>query len=129
MVTAAGAGLVIAGGSVLGPALVVSGLNGVGFTPGGVAAASWATSIQSMAYGGATSGLFSVCQSIGATAVPASAGAVVSAFGSVAAGVGLIKKGNNTPKTQNDKEDTTSTSNPNTTGTDDPGSLPPPYNA
>ncbi|PPQ99350.1 hypothetical protein CVT26_014013 [Gymnopilus dilepis] len=97
-VKVAGAGLVIAGGTVLGPAMVVGGLNSVGFTSTGVATVyyaigSLATTVQSMFYGGATSGLFSICQSIGATAVSASAGTVISAVGSVVAGVGLIKNG------------------------------------
>jgi len=59
-----------------------------------------AAGIQSWLYGGATTGVFSVCQSIGATAVAASPGAVISAVGSVAAGVGLFKgsKTNTTPQ-------------------------------
>ncbi|KDR70060.1 hypothetical protein GALMADRAFT_46845, partial [Galerina marginata CBS 339.88] len=50
---------------------------------------SLATGIQSVFYGGATSGLFSVCQSIGAAAVAPSLGAVISSLGGMLAGAKL----------------------------------------
>ena len=106
--TVAGTGLVIAGGAVLGPAMVIGSLNAVGFTSSGIAAGlshrfssskptslfsppgSVATGIQSAFYGGAASGLFSICQSVGATAVAPSLGAALSGFGGLLAGARLI---------------------------------------
>ena len=48
---------------------------------------SIAAGIQSVVYGGATGGLFSICQSIGATAVIASPVGIALGVGAVAAGV------------------------------------------
>ena len=41
------------------------GLGVLGFTPAGVVAGSAAATIQSVVYGGATSGVFSACQAAG----------------------------------------------------------------
>ena len=51
---------------------------------------SIAAGIQSVFYGGMTTGLFSVCQSVAATAVAPSLASVVSAAGSAAAGATLL---------------------------------------
>ncbi|KAF9475349.1 hypothetical protein BDN70DRAFT_883831 [Pholiota conissans] len=90
----AGTGLVIAGTSVLAPSLAVATLNGIGFTAGGVAGGSFAAAIQSVFYGGATTGLFSACQSIGATAAVASGSAITSSIGAVAIGTSILRFGN-----------------------------------
>lgn len=50
---------------------------------------SIAAGLQSTVYGGATMGLFSACQSIGATWVVGS-GSIISGFGSLAAGAALL---------------------------------------
>merc|ERR1712189_12431 len=50
-------------------------LGAVGFTSAGVAAGSAAAATQSAVYGGATTGLFSVCQSVGAAGLSASTAA------------------------------------------------------
>ncbi|KAF8971188.1 hypothetical protein BDZ97DRAFT_1651552, partial [Flammula alnicola] len=84
-----GTGLVVAGSTVLAPALFVGGLNAIGFTAGGVAGGSIAAGIHSAFYGGAATGLFSVCQSIGATSVAASGGSIMSALG-IAAGATIL---------------------------------------
>ncbi|KAL0573364.1 hypothetical protein V5O48_008583 [Marasmius crinis-equi] len=86
----AGGGLIAGGSSVLLPTAGIATLNAVGFTSSGVAAGSLAAGIQSLVYGGATTGLFSVCQSIGATAVLASPVGIVLATGAVAAGAGCF---------------------------------------
>jgi len=89
----AGAGLIIGGGAVLFPSIAIA----TGFTPGGVAAGSLAASIQSVFYGGATTGLFSLLQSVGATAAapaaPAAVATIVTAVGSIAAGAVLAGQG------------------------------------
>jgi len=51
------------------PALAAGILGAVGFTPAGVGARTLAAKVQSMVYGGSTSGLFSSLQSLGATIV------------------------------------------------------------
>jgi len=83
--TVATAGLVTAGSLLLAPAIVVGGLSAVGFTASGVAGGSIAAGLQSTFYGGMTTGLFSACQSIGATWVVGS-GSVIYGIGSLAAG-------------------------------------------
>lgn len=83
------------------PPLIVAGLGALGFGTGGVAAGknpqrpflrlyiltrltiylnvgSAAATIQSVVYGGATTGLFSICQSIGATGSVGAAGTAIS---------------------------------------------------
>jgi hypothetical protein len=92
--TAAAASLITVGSVALGPEILV----GAGFTPSGVAAGrfssrfqilrylnmnylgSIAAGLQSVVYGGATTGFFSVCQSIGATWVVGS-GSILSGIG------------------------------------------------
>ncbi|KDR70065.1 hypothetical protein GALMADRAFT_904445 [Galerina marginata CBS 339.88] len=93
----AGAGLVIAGATVFAPVMVAA----AGFTASGVAAGSLAAGIQSAFYGGATSGLFSLFQSIGATAVAPSLGASLSALGTMVAGMNLIGH----PRRRDDDDD------------------------
>ncbi|KAF8168549.1 hypothetical protein B0H34DRAFT_793131 [Crassisporium funariophilum] len=88
--TVAGAGLVVAGGAVLVPAIAIAGLNAFGFTAAGVAGGSAAAGLQSAVFGGFTTGLFSLCQSIGATSVVASAGSIISAIGITAGGATII---------------------------------------
>jgi len=59
----------VIGGGVIGGAAVVAApmaLAAAGFGAGGVVGGSAAASIQSAVYGGATTGVFSLCQSIGA---------------------------------------------------------------
>ncbi|ESK81716.1 hypothetical protein Moror_5452 [Moniliophthora roreri MCA 2997] len=65
----AGGGLLAGGSAMVLPSAGVAALHAVGFTSSGVAAGSIAAGLQSFFYGGLTSGLFSICQSIGATAV------------------------------------------------------------
>ncbi|KAF8190070.1 hypothetical protein BJ912DRAFT_965649 [Pholiota molesta] len=86
----AGTGLVIAGTTVLAPSLLVATLNTVGFTASGVGGGTLAAAIQSTFYGGATTGLFATCQSIGATAAVASGSAITSSIGAVAAGASIL---------------------------------------
>ncbi|KAJ3548390.1 hypothetical protein NMY22_g1283 [Coprinellus aureogranulatus] len=83
---AVGVGLVIAAGAVLLPAVGIVLLNLAGFTAGGVAGGSLAALIQSVFYGGATGGLFSLLQGLGATLALPALEAVIVAAG--AAGVG-----------------------------------------
>jgi len=80
----AGSRLVMAGTSAVVPSLGILGINAVGFTSSGVAAGSIAATIQSVFYGASTGGLFSIFQSIGATAVvapPLALGLGVAAIG------------------------------------------------
>eukprot|EP00026_Physarum_polycephalum_P021834 Phypoly_transcript_25384.p1 GENE.Phypoly_transcript_25384~~Phypoly_transcript_25384.p1 ORF type:complete len:102 (+),score=15.04 Phypoly_transcript_25384:155-460(+) len=61
-------------------------LTAVGFTSAGVVAGSAAAGIQSLVYGGATCGLFSVAQSIGAAGIGLAAkGALVATAGAAGA--------------------------------------------
>jgi len=66
---ALGVTLVGVGAVLVLPAVGVAILGAVGFGSGGVAAGSLAAFLQSVIYGGATGGVFSVCQSLAATAV------------------------------------------------------------
>lgn len=86
----ASAGLIIGGSVVLLPALGVMALNAIGFTAGGVLAGSLAATIQSILYGGLTGGLFSIFQSIGATAVLPGVTAVAGASTALGAGVSSL---------------------------------------
>ncbi|KAJ7598135.1 hypothetical protein C8J56DRAFT_161533 [Mycena floridula] len=81
-------GMVVAGSAMLLPALAILALNAVGFTLSGVAAGSLAAAIQSLFYGASTTGLFSILQSLGATAVIGSP--VLPIVGGVLVGVGII---------------------------------------
>ncbi|KAL0564683.1 hypothetical protein V5O48_017356 [Marasmius crinis-equi] len=83
----AGGGLIAGGSTFLFPNAGIATLNALGFTSAGVAADSVAAGVQSFVYGGATTGLFSVCQSIGATTVLASPVGIVLATGAVTAGL------------------------------------------
>ncbi|CAA7266431.1 unnamed protein product [Cyclocybe aegerita] len=85
-----GVGLVAVGGAALAPAIVVGGLNALGFTAAGVAGGSIAAGLQSVFYGGATTGLFSLCQSIGATAAAPTLASVLSAIRTVVAGATIL---------------------------------------
>jgi len=87
---ATGHNLLIAGSSVMLPSLGILAVNAVGFTSSGVAAGSLAAGLQSLVYGAYTGGLFSVLQSIGATAVVAPPFAL--GLGMVALGTGLAIK-------------------------------------
>ncbi|KAF9527880.1 hypothetical protein CPB83DRAFT_855353 [Crepidotus variabilis] len=72
-------GLVVAGATAFTPVVVIGGLNALGFTATGVALGSIAAGLQSAIYGGATTGIFSLCQSVAATgAVPTAISAVTS---------------------------------------------------
>jgi len=97
------AGLVTAGSLILAPAIVVLGLNAVGFTASGVAGGSVAAGLQSAAYGGMTTGLFSACQSIGATWVVGS-GSIISGIGSLAAGASILGSSSRKNKTSDDSD-------------------------
>ncbi|KJA20895.1 hypothetical protein HYPSUDRAFT_203475 [Hypholoma sublateritium FD-334 SS-4] len=88
---ALGTGMVIGGTTVLAPAIVVGALNAVGFTASGVVGSSIAATIQSSFYGGATTGLFSLCQSLGTVAVTSSATSLTAAAGTIAAGTSLLR--------------------------------------
>ncbi|KAF9527878.1 hypothetical protein CPB83DRAFT_855350 [Crepidotus variabilis] len=83
-------GLVVAGATALTPVVVIGGLNALGFTAAGVAGGSIAAGLQSAVYGGATTGIFSLCQGMAATgAVPAA----ISAVTSLAAGASMWRGG------------------------------------
>ncbi|KAJ8078941.1 hypothetical protein PM082_013225 [Marasmius tenuissimus] len=88
--TLIGGALIAGGSSVLLPSAGVATLNAVGFTSSGVAAGSLAASIQSVVYGSATSGLFSFCQSVGATAVVASPAGMALGAGAMVVGAGCL---------------------------------------
>jgi len=76
--------------AVAAPAVTVAAVTAAGFTTAGVAAGSIAATAQSVVYGGATTGVFSVLQSVGATGALSIAGtAAASTTGAVVgAGVG-----------------------------------------
>ncbi|KAE9398886.1 hypothetical protein BT96DRAFT_1019872 [Gymnopus androsaceus JB14] len=83
-VKAAAGGIAIAGATyAVGPAVVLGALNVAGFTSSGVLAGSAAATAQSIIYGGSTTGIFSVMQSIAATGVVASAPALAVGAGAV----------------------------------------------
>ncbi|ESK86264.1 hypothetical protein Moror_16618 [Moniliophthora roreri MCA 2997] len=85
----AGGGLMAGGAAVVLPAAGITALNAIGFTSSGVLAGSIAAGIQSVFYGGMTGGLFSLCQSIGATAVAAPPLAIGLGIGALVVGAGL----------------------------------------
>lgn len=89
----ASVGLAVGGSIVLIPALGILALNAIGFTAGGVAAGSLAAALQSIFYGGATTGLFSILQSVGATAVLPAAGTVLASVGAVGTGLASLFSG------------------------------------
>ena len=72
-------------GAIAGVATAPAVLSAAGFTSSGVAAGSLAASIQSVVYGGATGGLFSLFQSAGARGIGVAGNAVA---GSIGAGIG-----------------------------------------
>ena len=85
---------------------------------------SVAAGVQSAVYGGFTTGIFSVCQSIGATAV-VSAGSLIGGATSFAAGAGILARNRNDHP---DDEDSSSDSDQDETGGENPDKdAPPPY--
>ncbi|KAK7043978.1 hypothetical protein VNI00_008146 [Paramarasmius palmivorus] len=88
--TLAGGGLIAGGAIAVLPSAGIAALNAIGFTSSGVLAGSVAAGIQSMFYGGFTGGLFSVCQSIGATAVMASPAVILLGLGAAAVGAASL---------------------------------------
>ena len=82
-------------GAVVGGAALVFGapmaLTAAGFTATGVATGSAAAAVQSVVYGGATTGAFSVLQSVGAAGIGAAGNAGIGAVGAV---VGAAAGGN-----------------------------------
>ncbi|KAF9643749.1 hypothetical protein BDM02DRAFT_3077775, partial [Thelephora ganbajun] len=81
------AALGITGSILLAPISIIGVLGAVGFTSTGVAAGSIAATIQSIVYGGATGGLFSLLQSAGATMVLPSVGTIFAGAASTGAGI------------------------------------------
>ncbi|TEB29247.1 hypothetical protein FA13DRAFT_1711236 [Coprinellus micaceus] len=75
------------------PLIGIATLNIIGFTAGGVLAGSAAAGLQSAIYGGATGGLFSVLQSIGATAT-LEAPVIMAGFSAATRWFGLGGSGN-----------------------------------
>ncbi|ESK81715.1 hypothetical protein Moror_5451 [Moniliophthora roreri MCA 2997] len=90
-----GGGLVAGGAAVVLPAAGIAALNAIGFTSAGVLAGSLAAGIQAVFYGGTTGGLFSLCQSIGATAVVAPPLAIGLGIGALVIGAGLARSSRN----------------------------------
>ncbi|KAK7043991.1 hypothetical protein VNI00_008159 [Paramarasmius palmivorus] len=88
--TAGGSGLVGLGAVNLLPSVGVVTLNGLGFTSSGILGGSIATGIQSSVYGPLTSGVFSILQSAGATAVIASPMTLVVGSVSLVGGLGCF---------------------------------------
>jgi hypothetical protein len=64
---------------------------------------SVAAGLQSSIYGGLTTGLFSTCQSIGATWVVGS-GSIISGIGSLAAGASILGSSSGKTKTEDDSD-------------------------
>ena len=81
------------GGAIVGIVAAPLVLSAAGFTAGGVAAGSIAAWAQSVIYGGATTGIFSLLQSAGAAGLGVAGNAVAGAVGA-AAGAGLGVAGN-----------------------------------
>ncbi|EEB91713.1 hypothetical protein MPER_09889 [Moniliophthora perniciosa FA553] len=86
----AGGGLMAGGAAILLPSAAIAALNAVGFTASGVLAGSLAAGIQSVFYGGMTGGLFSLGQSIAATAVMAPPLAIGLGIGALVVGAGHL---------------------------------------
>ncbi|TEB29244.1 hypothetical protein FA13DRAFT_1815388 [Coprinellus micaceus] len=89
----AGSALMISGSFVIIPMLGILALNAIGFTATGVAAGSFAAFVQSIFYRGATAGIFSVLQSMGATAVLPATGAIAGGMSAVGAGIASLVYG------------------------------------
>ena len=126
----------VAGSIALAPAILVGGLNVVGFTVAGVARGrscfesiiinfevcvmiwfigSIAAAVQSSFYGGATTGIFSACQSIAATWAAGSASTIVPGVASVVTGAKVLSASRKTKRSNsasNLREDGRSTSPP-----------------
>ncbi len=90
----------VMGGTILGVGVAVTlgalAIPLAGFGAAGVAAGSIAAATQSAVYGGATTGIFSILQSIGATmawVTPAVAGGAMTATGGAALAAGNRKNG------------------------------------
>ena len=139
----AGYGLAAGGAAIAAPAVGILALNAAGFTAAGVAAGashlislrididfailisgSLAAAVQSAVYGGFTTGLFSVFQSIGATAV-VSAGSLIGGGTTLAAGAGILaSNGDDDP---DDEDSSTDSDNEETGGENPDKDVPPPY--
>ena len=86
---------------------------------------SIAAGLQSIVYGGATTGLFSVCQSLGATMVVGS-GSVISGIGSLAAGAAILPSSSPKPETGDSDSESDSESEGSDAGGSRNTSLAPP---
>ncbi|EAU83179.2 hypothetical protein CC1G_07861 [Coprinopsis cinerea okayama7 len=101
---AAGTVLAIGGATVLFPAVGILGLNALGFGAGGVVGGSIAATIQSIFYGGATTGLFSILQSIGATAAAPTVGSMIASASAVGAGAVMVSGSSEEPDGDEEEE-------------------------
>jgi len=100
-------GVFAGAGVIVGACAIPLALPLIGFTSAGVAAGSIAASIQSVVYGGFTTGLFSLAQSAGAAGVSAAATAGMAAAGG-AAGAGVAATSTETSTTTTTTTTTTS---------------------
>lgn len=83
---------------------------------------SIAAGLQSTVYGGLTTGVFSACQSIGATWIVGS-GSIISGIGSLAAGATLLGSSSRKTETVDDSDSESEASDP----ARDNRTAPPPY--
>ena len=83
---------------------------------------SIAAGLQSSVYGGLTTGLFSACQSIGATWVVGS-GSIISGIGSLVAGATILRS----PSRENETGGSDSESEASDLAGDNRSTSPPPY--
>jgi len=91
LATTAGIALIGTGSLIIAPALALGALNIVGFSAIGPVAGSLAAALQSVIYGGATTGVFSVCQSFAMTAAVASPAAITGACAFITGGTWFVK--------------------------------------
>lgn len=92
LATSAGVTLIGAGCIVVAPTIALGLLNIVGFGALGPVGGSLAATIQSIVYGGATGGVFSVLQSFAMTTAAASSTALTGAVAAITGGTWFIKK-------------------------------------
>jgi len=85
-----GRGFSIAGFLTLLPSLLVGAVNALGFTAAGVLQGSIAALIESVIYGGAANGLFSILQGFGAVAVISPPGVLAAGVTGVVVGGGIL---------------------------------------